>query len=127
MNTATAKEQRRANVFVMRGHGEERLRQAIMQGLVKDEIAADIEEILKQLDEAKVEKQRLENDCLSATKRIGDYERIYQGAIGAFKREEASNQHKKELLERIKVFAALFAIVLLSTIISMIIARMILG
>ncbi len=32
----------RASVIMMRGHGESRLRQAIMQGLVREEVAADV-------------------------------------------------------------------------------------
>ena len=42
MSTNT-KERGRASVIMMRGHGEQRLRQAMMQGLVREEISADVE------------------------------------------------------------------------------------
>ena len=41
--------QQRASVVMLRGHGEDRLRQAIMQGLIRDDIAADVDEVLRQI------------------------------------------------------------------------------
>ena len=43
-------QEQRATVTVLRGHGEERLRQAIMQGLVREDLQGDFNEVLQRLD-----------------------------------------------------------------------------
>ena len=117
MSTNT-KERGRASVIMMRGHGEQRLRQAMMQGLVREEIAADVEELLQQVDDARREHEQLDRNYRGAVQRVGEYERIYFDAVGAFQREEARNKKNAERKEKAKAVAMIFLIVLVSTIIS---------
>lgn len=58
MSTNT-KERGRASVIMMRGHGEQRLRQAIMQGLVREDVADDIAELLQRIEDARREHEVL--------------------------------------------------------------------
>jgi len=120
MNSSTSTKERapRASVIMMRGHGEERLRQAMMQGLVREELAADVEELLHQVEEARSEHGVLERNYRGALQRIGDYERIYNDAIRAHQREEARKKKNAELKERAIAVAIIFLIVLVSTAIS---------
>ena len=117
MSTNT-KERGRASVIMMRGHGEQRLRQAMMQGLVREEIAADVEELLQQVDDARREHEQLDRNYRGAVQRVGEYERIYFDAVGAFQSEEARNKKNAERKEKAKAVAIIFLIVLVSTIIS---------
>lgn len=117
MSTNT-KERGRASVIMMRGHGEQRLRQAMMQGLVREEISADVEEVLQQIDDARREHEQLDRNYRGAVQRVGEYERIYYDAVGAFQREEARNKKNAERKEKAKAVAIIFLIVLVSTIIS---------
>ena len=117
MSTNT-KERGRASVIMMRGHGEQRLRQAMMQGLVREEIAADVEELLQQVDDARREHEQLDRNYRGAVQRVAEYERIYFDAVGAFQREEARNKKNAERKEKAKAVAIIFLIVLVSTIIS---------
>lgn len=117
MSTNT-KERGRASVIMMRDHGEQRLRQAMMQGLVREEIAADVEELLQQVDDARREHEQLDRNYRGAVQRVGEYERIYFDAVGAFQREEARNKKNAERKEKAKAVAIIFLIVLVSTIIS---------
>ena len=117
MSTNT-KERGRASVIMMRGHGEQRLRQAMMQGLVREEIAADVEELLQQVDDARREHEQLDRNYSGAVQRVWEYERIYFDAVGAFQREEARNKKNAERKEKAKAVAIIFLIVLVSTIIS---------
>ena len=117
MSTNT-KERGCASVIMMRGHGEQRLRQAMMQGLVREEIAADVEELLQQVDDARREHEQLDRNYRGAVQRVGEYERIYFDAVGAFQREEARNKKNAERKEKAKAVAIIFLIVLVSTIIS---------
>lgn len=117
MSTNT-KERGRASVIMMRGHGEQRLRQAMMQGLVREEISADVEEVLQQIDDARREHEQLDRNYRGAIQRVGEYERIYYDAVGAFQREEARNKKNAERKEKAKAVAIIFLIVLVSTIIS---------
>lgn len=117
MSTNT-KERGRASVIMMRGHGEQRLRQAMMQGLVREEVAADVEELLQQVDDARREHEQLDRNYRGAVQRVGEYERIYFDAVGAFQREEARNKKNAERKEKAKAVAIIFLIVLVSTIIS---------
>jgi hypothetical protein len=116
MSTNT-KERGRASVIMMRGHGEQRLRQAMMQGLVREEIASDVEELLQQIDDARREHEQLTNSYRAAAQRVSEYERIYYDAVGAFQREEARKKKNAELKNKAKAVAILFIIVLVSTII----------
>lgn len=116
MSTNT-RERGRASVIMMRGHGEQRLRQAMMQGLVREEIASDVEELLQQIDDARREHEQLTNSYRSAAQRVSEYERIYYDAVGAFQREEARKKKNAELKDKAKAVAILFIIVLVSTII----------
>lgn len=117
MSTNT-KERGRASVIMMRGHGEQRLRQAMMQGLVREEISADVEEVLQQIDEARREHEQLDGNYRGAVQRVREYERIYYDAVNAFQREEARNKRNAERKEKAKAVAIIFLIVLVSTIIS---------
>lgn len=116
MSTNT-RERGRASVIMMRGHGEQRLRQAMMQGLVREEIASDVEELLQQIDDARREHEQLTNSYRNAAQRVSEYERIYYDAVGAFQREEARKKKNAELKDKAKAVAILFIIVLVSTII----------
>ena len=117
MSTNT-KERGRASVIMMRGHGEQRLRQAIMQGLVREDVADDIAELLQRIEDARREHEVLDQNYRRATQRVGEYERIYLDAVGAFQREEARNKKNAERKEKAKAVAIIFLIVLVSTIIS---------
>lgn len=123
----TTKERSRASVVLMRGNGEERLRQALMQGLVREEIVADVEEVLKRADDMQRENERLSANYYGATKRVAEYERIYSGAVEAYQREEARRKKRSELKSDALFISVIFLIVLVSTIVSEIIGRAIFG
>lgn len=124
---STTKERSRASVVMMRGHGEERLRQALMQGLVREEIVADVEEVLKRADDMRQENERLSASCFGASQRVAEYERIYYDAVGAYQQEEARKKKRSELKSDVLFVSVIFLIVLVSTIISEIIGRAIFG
>ena len=101
-----AEQEQRTTVTVLRGHGEERLRQAIMQGLVREDLQGDFNEVLQRLDSMRRDLNRA--DELLA-------------------HERASYERFKKLYENAKmascVFVAMFVIVLLC----MAICRLIFG
>ena len=116
MSTNT-RERSRASAIMIRGNGEHRLRQAMMHGLIREEIASDVEELLKQIDDVRRENEQLTNNYRGAAQRVSEYERIYYDAVGAFQREKARKKKNAELNDKAKAVAILFLIVLVSTII----------
>lgn len=64
------------------------------------------------------EHEVLDQNYRRAAQRVGEYERIYLDAVGAFQREEARNKKNAERKEKAKAVAIIFLIVLVSTIIS---------
>lgn len=103
----------RATVMLLHGSGEDRLRQAIAQGLVSKEVQKDIEDVLAEAEEARVyaesmqrqvEKHKslvaeMENELSAMQQRENEDARYYAKAVEAFKREEKrrkENADKKE-------------------------------
>ena len=105
----------RATVMLLHGGSEDRLRQAIAQGLVKKEVQQDIEETLAEAEDARVyaeamqrevEKKKslinaLEEEIRMLERRERDNAAYYQKATDAYKREE---RRKKENADRKETF-----------------------
>ena len=108
----------RASVVMLRGHGEQRLKQAIMQGLVREEVASDVEEVLRQIEKTKADNALLADQKKRLEGELGRYRSIYFDAIRAHQREKARKARATAAAGYIIAFAAIFAIVLLCTIIA---------
>lgn len=116
-------EYQRASVVVMKGHGEKRLRQALMQGLVRDEITDDVQEVLEDIDKKQKELDSLRYSLGEANKTIEEHRRIYYDALRAKQRED-KRAEKHETAKMLSfVGGTMFLIVLLS----MMICRAIFG
>ncbi len=108
----------RASVVILRGRGKERLRQAMMQGLVKEELSADVNEVLREIDEVKGENARLIDHSKRVDVELGRYRDIYFKAIKSHEREKDRKARTRAAYAYSALFAAVFAIVLLSTVIT---------
>lgn len=115
----------RASVVLMRGHGEERIRDAMMQGLVREELQKDVDEVLRQIDDIRNEydllyknHQQLSRNNQQAAQELDDLRRIYYDAIKAHQRETARKAKNEALKQKLAHVGVIFLIVLVSTMIS---------
>ena len=106
----------RATVMLIHGDGEDRLRQAISQGLVSKEVQKYIEDTLEAAEDARVyaesmqaqvEKQKklitaLEDECDELRKQADNDAAYYSKAIAAYKREE---KRRKDKADRVEAFS----------------------
>lgn len=108
---------------MLRGQGEDRLRQAMQQGLIAKDLQADVDEVLKDITKARfdldVANRLLENERDSYSR----FEKLYYEALRAQRREEK----RKTQYENIKMGAILFGLVFIIVLISMMICKAILG
>ena len=110
-------EQQRASVIMLRGYGEERLRQAMMQGLIRDELAADVQEVLRQSESVKRDNKFLRESLCHQKQEVERYKKIYFNAIYAAETAKRRKRQRKDIYNYAIVAGALFLIVLLSSII----------
>jgi len=103
----------RATVMLLHGGNEDRLRQAIAQGLVSKEVQQDIEEALtaaedarvyaetlqRQLDKANSLNEALENELRAMEKQAKQDADFYAKAVAAYKREEKRDGEKADRAE----------------------------
>ncbi len=115
--------QQRASVIMLRGHGEERLRQAIMQGLVREEIAADVDEVLRQIDSVKRSNRLLNEDVCHQKKELDRFKQIYYDAIRDAQKAKDRKKRNQDAVMYAFVVGTIFIIVL----VSMMICRLIFG
>lgn len=106
--------EQRATVTVIRGHGEERMRQAIAQGLVREDLKGDFEEVLRQLDEVRAELKMARLAVAEERKSYERFAKLYQDSLRAMRREEKRRKRKNDCAIAITVFVTIFVIVLLS-------------
>jgi len=108
----------RASVVMLRGHGEQRLKQAIMQGLVREEVAADVDEVLRQIEKIKAENAFLTDQKKRIEAELNRYRGVYFDAIRAHQREKARRANANAAISYALAFAAIFTIVLVCTLIA---------
>lgn len=104
---------KRATVMVLHGSSDDKLRQALAQGLVNDEVQQSIEETLKEADDARVyagtmqrklERQRdtiedLRNQVAELEHKRAEDEAFYRKAVAAYNREEKRLAEKADRKE----------------------------
>lgn len=115
--------QQRASVVMLRGHGEDRLRQAIMQGLIRDDIAADVDEVLRQIEAVKRSNKLLNDDFCHQKKELDRFKQIYYDAIRDAQRAQNRKRRNQDAISYAMVAGTIFIIVLLS----MMICRLLFG
>ena len=108
---------------MLRGHGEDRLRQAIMQGLIRDDIAADVDEVLRQIEAVKRSNKLLNDDFCHQKKELDRFKQIYYDAIRDAQRAQNRKRRNQDAISYAMVAGTIFIIVLLS----MMICRLIFG
>lgn len=109
--------EQRASVIMLRGHGEDRLRQAMMQGLIRDELAADVQDVLRRIEAIKLDNKML-NDSLRHEKQENErFKRIYYDALLAAEKAKRRKNQRKDIYSYAIVAGTIFLIVLLSSII----------
>ena len=118
-----AQDQNRAAVVMLKGHGEERLRQAIAQGLVREDLQKDFEEVLKQVEEARNELKFAQFGLSDARKSLSYFQKTYYEALQAKQREEA----RAKKFESAKMIALAFGSMFIIVLLCMMICRMIFG
>lgn len=103
----------RATVMLLRGSNEDRLRQAIAQGLVSKDVQQDIEEALTAAEDARVYAETLqrqlereedlnkalESDIKALEKQAKQDAEYYEKAVAAYKREEKRAGEKADRAE----------------------------
>lgn len=101
---------RGAAVVMLKEHGEERLRKAISQGLVREELLNDFNEILDQNERLRSQNGDLVRQINSlnyqlseADRTLGQFKQVYYEALQAKQRED----DKKNRFENLKFFALL--------------------
>ena len=115
--------QQRASVIVLRGHGEDRLRQAIMQGLISDDIAADVNEVLRQIDAIKQSNKQLNDEYCQQKQELDRFRAIYYDAILGAQKAKARKKRNQDAAYYALIAGAIFIVVLLASAI----CRLILG
>lgn len=118
-----AQDQNRAAVVMLKGHGEERLRQAIAQGLVREDLKKDFEEVLKQVEQARNELKFAQLSLSDARKSLAHFQKTYYEALRAQQREE----ERAKKFESVKMIALAFGSMFLIVLLCMMICRMIFG
>jgi len=112
-----------ATVMMLKSHGEERLRQAIAQGLVREDLMADFNEVLAQVDSLKNELHFAQLSLADAQKALAHFKEVYNDALRAKQREDA----RVEKFNNIKLFALLFGSMFAIILVCMMICRLIFG
>ena len=79
----------RTSVVMLRGHGEERLRTAIMQSLIREELIQDVEEVLREIDSIRCENQLLKTNLKNRNAELDKYRGMFVEAIQFQKKAEA--------------------------------------
>lgn len=115
--------QQRASVIVLRGHGEDRLRQAIMQGLIRDDIAADVNEVLRQIDAVKQSNKQLNDEYYQQKQELERFRAIYYDALLCAQKAKTRKKQNQDTVMYAFVVGTIFIIVLAS----MMIYRLIFG
>lgn len=114
---------RRASVIMLRGHGEDRIRQAIQQGLVAKDLQDDVEKVLKDITKARfdldVANKLLEDERKSYIR----FEKLYYEALKAKNREDK----RKQKYSDIKMAALFFGVMFIVVLLCMMICRAIFG
>lgn len=100
---------------LMRANVGERLRQGIAQGIFQEEVANDLEEVLRQLDDYKERIATLQMNLQNTSKELDDFKHIYRDAGIAYQREKQRAQRFAELKRSAAFTGIIFAIVLVST------------
>lgn len=116
-------QEQRATVTVLRGHGEERLRQAIMQGLVREDLQGDFNEVLQRLDSMRRDLNRADEMLTHERASYERFKKLYYDALRAKQREDERKRRYENAKMASCVFVAMFVIVLLC----MAICRLIFG
>ncbi len=109
----TTEQEQRATVTVIRGHGEERLRQAIMQGLVREDLQNDVTEVLQRLEVMQRDLNRANEMLASERKSYERFKRLFYDALRAKQREDDRKKRYENAKMASCVFVAMFVIVLL--------------
>lgn len=108
---------------MLRGQGEDRLRQAMQQGLIAKDLQADVDEVLKDITKARfdldVANKLLENERKSYIR----FEKLYYEALKAKSRED----NRKQKYSDIKTVAFLFGVMFIVVLLCMMICRAIFG
>lgn len=100
---------------LMRANVGERLRQGIAQGIFQEEVANDLGEVLRQLDENKEQISSLQANLSSTSKELDDFKRIYRDAGIAYQREKQRAERFADLKRSAAFTGVVFGIVLAST------------
>lgn len=112
-----------ATVVMLKSHGEERIRQAIAQGMVREDLMDDFKEVLSQVDSMRSELQFVQSNLTDAQKSLTHFQKTYYDALKAKQREDARN----EKFSNIKLFAMLFGSTFVIIFLCMMICRWIFG
>lgn len=112
-----------ASVIMLRGHGEDRLRQAIQQGLVAKDLQADVEEVLKEITKARFDLDVANNLIENERKSYIRFEKLYYEALKAKSREDK----RKNRFNDLKMAALLFGMMFIVVLVCMMICKAIFG
>ena len=112
-----------ASVIMIRGHGEDRLRQAIQQGLVSKDLHDDVDEVLKDIHKARFDLDAANRQLENERKSYARFEKLYYKALEAQRRED---MRKKKFTDA-KLAALLFGMMFIVVLLCMMICRAIFG
>lgn len=114
---ATMENEQRASVIMLRGHGEDRLRQAMMQGLIRDELTADVQDVLRQIEAVKRDNQMLSDSFRHQKQENERFKKIYFDALLAAEKAKRRKKQRNDIYSYAIVAGTIFIVVLLSSII----------
>lgn len=101
----------RASVVYLKGHGEQRLRTAIMQGLVREEIKDCVDEVLAQNEAMKAEKDVLIAKNSQLERELERYSRVYKNAMAEFNRAQKRKRKRNDAAACVAIFTFLVSAV----------------
>lgn len=113
----------RASVVLMKGHGEKRVRQALMQDLIRNDIVEDVQEVLDEIEKKRADIEALNHSLCETEKQLNEHRKIYYDALRAKQREDKRNEN----IETAKIVIAIGGGVFLIVLLSMMICRAIFG
>ena len=113
----------RAAVVMMRGTGEQRLQQAIAQGLLQEDFIDDVQAVLKQAEETNTNYGILTAQYNQLQHELQGYRTSYREAVMAQQRETA----RKTRWDDFKAFAILLLIVFVMVFGSVLLSKIILN
>lgn len=102
-----------AAVIMPKGHGEERLRQALQQGLVRKELEQDFQEVIANIEKLKIDNRYAKDRISELQKELGNYKQVYYDALRAKQREDARRERWQNAKIITVVAASMFVIVFL--------------